>query len=88
MPLAVSAQISIYALRQPSLGPAIDALCGALAERGFAPEVGPMSTRVEGDAAALFAALADGFERAAASGEVVLTVTVSNACPLPRSTGG
>jgi uncharacterized protein YqgV (UPF0045/DUF77 family) len=88
MGVAVSAQISVYALRQASLRPAIDAVCAALAAHGLAPQVGPMSTVATGDSAELFAALRDGFERAAESGEVVLTVTVSNTCPVPRAPGG
>jgi uncharacterized protein YqgV (UPF0045/DUF77 family) len=84
----VSAQISVYALRQASLRPAIDAVCGALTAHGLAPQLGPMSTVAVGESGALFAALRDGFERAAESGEVVLTVTVSNTCPVPRAPGG
>ena len=42
-----------------------------------------MSTLVVGDSHALFAALHEGFLRAAAQGPVVMTITVSNACPLP-----
>jgi hypothetical protein len=41
-----------------------------------------MSTIVTGDAAAVFRALEAAFLQAAAHGHVVMTVTVSNACPV------
>ena len=44
---------------------------------------GPMSTYVTGEAQAVFAALQQAFARASAFGHVVMTVTVSNACPIP-----
>jgi uncharacterized protein YqgV (UPF0045/DUF77 family) len=80
--MVVSAQISIYPLRQERLTPAIQAVTTALAEHGLQPTVGPMSTVVAGDATVLFAALRDGFDRAAQLGHVVLTITVSTACPV------
>jgi uncharacterized protein YqgV (UPF0045/DUF77 family) len=80
----VSAQVSLYPLRQEHLTPAIDALRSALARRELSTEVGPMSTLVSGDAESLFDALRDGFKRAVATGPVVMTVTISNACPVGR----
>jgi len=41
-----------------------------------------MSTVVTGEAGLVFAALQDAFCRTAAIGQVVMTLTVSNACPL------
>jgi len=78
-----SAQISIYPLRQDRLGPAIEAVRSALAAHGLSPQIGPMSTIVAGEDAAIFGALAEAFAKAAEAGQVVMTVTVSNACPLP-----
>ena len=69
-------------LRQERLAPAIDAFAQALAAAGLVATVGPMSTLVTGEADAVFAALRDAFARAAASGHVVMAVTVSNACPV------
>jgi uncharacterized protein YqgV (UPF0045/DUF77 family) len=77
-----SAQISIYPLRQNRLSPAIEAVRAALVAHGFSPKVGTMSTIVVGEDAAIFAALAEAFTQAAETGEVVMTVTVSNACPV------
>jgi uncharacterized protein YqgV (UPF0045/DUF77 family) len=78
----VSAQIAVYPLRQERLTPAIVAVSAALREAGLAPEVGPMSTIVTGDAATVFRALESAFARAASTGHVVMTVVVSNACPV------
>jgi uncharacterized protein YqgV (UPF0045/DUF77 family) len=81
--MTVSAQISIYPLRQEHLGPAIDAVRAALEGHGIEVEVGPMSTLATGEADRLFDALREAFARAAATGPVALVFTVSNACPLP-----
>jgi uncharacterized protein YqgV (UPF0045/DUF77 family) len=80
--VVISAQISIYPLRQEHLSPAIDAVREALESRGFQPEIGAMSTIVTGEAKDVFVALHEAFDRAAATGHVVMTVTVSNACPI------
>ncbi len=82
--MTISAQVAIYPLRQEHLGPAIRAVTAALTDRGLTPETGPMSTTVTGDADPVFAALRDAFVAATATGEVVMTVTVSNACPVRR----
>ena len=78
----VSAQISVYPLRQEHISPAVEAVRQALEDQGLQPQVGPMSTIVTGKAAAVFAALQEGFTRAVATGQVVMTVSISNACPL------
>jgi uncharacterized protein YqgV (UPF0045/DUF77 family) len=82
--MMVSAQISVYPLRQERLSPAVQAVSDALRSAGLSPEVGSMSTIVTAEADAIFAALREGFVRAAAAGHVVMTVTVSNACPVER----
>lgn len=79
--MLTSAQISIYPLRQERLSPAVQAVSEALEARGLRAEVGPMSTLVTGEAAEVFDALQEAFAKAAASGHVVMTVTLSNACP-------
>jgi uncharacterized protein YqgV (UPF0045/DUF77 family) len=81
--MIASAQISIYPLRQTRLGPAIEAVRAALTAHGLTPQVGPMSTVVVGEGALIFAALAEAFGKSTEQGEVVMTVTVSNACPIP-----
>lgn len=82
--MTISAQVAIYPLRQQRLTPAIDALMEAFKLHGLAAEVGAMSTTVLGDADRVFTALRDGFARAAEGGHVVMTITVSNACPVER----
>jgi uncharacterized protein YqgV (UPF0045/DUF77 family) len=80
--MIVSAQVAIYPLRQDRLAPAITAVSEALRAAGLRAELGPMSTMVTGEAVAVFAALQEGFVRAGATGHVVMTVTISNACPV------
>jgi uncharacterized protein YqgV (UPF0045/DUF77 family) len=82
--MTVSAQVAIYPLRQQRLTPAIEALLDSFKAQGLSAELGPMSTTVLGDADSVFGALREGFARAAESGHVVMTVTVSNACPVDR----
>lgn len=82
--MIVSAQIAIYPLRQDRLTPAITAVSQALEASGLRPDVGPMSTMVTGETAVLFRALEEAFAKAGASGHVVMTITVSNACPVGR----
>jgi uncharacterized protein YqgV (UPF0045/DUF77 family) len=80
--MTVSAQISLYPLRQEKLGPAIEAFRCALERQGLEAQVGPMSTLVTGDSGRIFEALRAGFEAAAEARQVAMVVTVSNACPL------
>ncbi|MGE0652966.1 MAG: YkoF family thiamine/hydroxymethylpyrimidine-binding protein [Alphaproteobacteria bacterium] len=81
--MMVSCQISIYPLGVEELGPAIEAAVAELREAGLEPEVGPMATYVTGDEDAVFEGLRRAFAAAAREGHVVMTLTVSNACPLP-----
>jgi uncharacterized protein YqgV (UPF0045/DUF77 family) len=80
--MTISVQISVYPLRQEHLSPAVNAVEAELNAHGLRPEVGSMSTQVVGEAEVVFAALRDAFMRVAAKGQVVMTVTVSNACPV------
>ncbi|MFP4250745.1 MAG: YkoF family thiamine/hydroxymethylpyrimidine-binding protein [Armatimonadota bacterium] len=77
----ITAQVSLYPLRTEHLGPAIDAFAEALREAGLHVESGTMSTLVVGEADAVFDALQRGFEVASEEADVVMQVTVSNACP-------
>ena len=78
----ISAQVSLYPLRQDHLSPAIREMQDALTAAGLDITPGPMSTLVTGDGAAVFDALKISFLRAAATGHVVMTATISNACPV------
>jgi uncharacterized protein YqgV (UPF0045/DUF77 family) len=77
----ISAQVSLYPLRRPSLGPGIERALELFRRRGLTVETGRMSTLVSGPADALFPALEAAFEQAADDGDLVMVVTVSNACP-------
>lgn len=81
----ISAQVSVYPLRQERLTPAIEAVKAALEAHGLSAEVGAMGTYVTGGARTLFAALGEAFVQAAGSGQVVMTITVSNACPISEA---
>jgi uncharacterized protein YqgV (UPF0045/DUF77 family) len=80
--MMISAQLSLYPLRQDPLSPVVQAVADVLMAAGLQPHVGPMSTVVTGEVATIFAALQEAFVRAAASGDAVMTVTLSNACPV------
>jgi uncharacterized protein YqgV (UPF0045/DUF77 family) len=81
--MIASAQISVLPLRQVDLGPAVERVRTTLATHGLTAKVGSMSTIVIGEVEAIFGALGEAFAKAAESGEVVMTVTISNACPIP-----
>jgi uncharacterized protein YqgV (UPF0045/DUF77 family) len=80
--VTISPQIGVYPLRQEHLSPAVDDVKAELNAHGLRPEVGAMSTQVVGETEVVFTALRDAFMRVAAKGQVVMTVTVSNACPV------
>ncbi len=81
--MTASAQISIYPLRQEHLGPAVEAVRNALEKHRLTPQVGPMSTTVTGESGVVFAALAEAFAKVASNSEVVMTIAISNGCPVP-----
>jgi uncharacterized protein YqgV (UPF0045/DUF77 family) len=81
--MTASAQITVYPLRQDRLTPAVEAVQQALRDHGLRAVPGPMSTYAVGDDQAIFAALQEAFARAFSLGHVVMTVTLSNACPIP-----
>jgi uncharacterized protein YqgV (UPF0045/DUF77 family) len=80
--IIIGAQMSVYPLRQEHLSPAVLAVKAELETHGLKPEIGTTSTQVVGEAEAVFAALRDAFVRIAANGQLVMTVTISNACPI------
>ncbi|MCR4406864.1 MAG: Ykof family thiamine-binding protein [Anaerolineae bacterium] len=84
--IGIAAQVSLYPLRQASLSPAIDQALRTFREHGLSVEPGAMSTLVAGDDTAVFAALQEAFRHAAEQGQVVMVVTLSNACPVPGKT--
>ena len=78
----ISCQFSLYALGAEDLSPSINAAVAELHRLGLETNVGPMSTYVLGDAETVFLGLKRAFEVAAQEGHVVMTITLSNACPV------
>lgn len=76
----LSAQVSLYPLRQTSLSEPIDHFLRVLDSHGLEVRPGPMSTLVLGNTEALFDGLKQAFQEATDSGQVVLVATFSNAC--------
>lgn len=80
----ISAQVSLYPLRQKEIGPQIREMLRILRQSGLKVQMGAMSTLVWGDEEAVFTALQEGFHQVATHGDTVITVTISNACPTPE----
>jgi len=80
----ITAQVSLYPLRQVSIGPAIREAVRILRQHGLETRVGEMSTLAWGEEGAVFTALQEAFHQAAERGDAVMTVTLSNACPSPE----
>jgi len=83
----LSAQISLYPLRQESIGPIIREAVRVFRKHGLETRMGEMSTLVWGEEQVVFDAIQEAFHEAAEHGDTVMTVTFSNACPEP-SRGG
>jgi len=78
----ISAQVSLYPLRQTYLTPAISQAMESFRRRGLEITPGPMSTVVAGEDEALFEALKEAFQQSAADNDLVMIVTLSNTCPV------
>ena len=81
---SVSAQVSLYPLRQATIGSSIRGFVRVLRQRGLRTQVGEMSTVVWGEQDTVFDALKEAFRRATERGDTVMVVTLSNACSLPE----
>lgn len=77
----IQATVAIYPLGQPD-DAAIELAIEQLRAAGVVAHVRAMHTELAGSEEAIFAALRDAFEAAATRGGVVMTVSVSNACPV------
>jgi uncharacterized protein YqgV (UPF0045/DUF77 family) len=80
----VSAQISLYPLRDARLSPIINQALDTLKKHGLTVSPGAMSSLVSGDDEVLFAALKEAFQKSSSEGDVVMVVTLSNACPVSQ----
>lgn len=81
--VGLAAQVSLYPLGQESLSPAIDEALRIFRKHGLDIEPGAMSTMITGSDEVIFTALQEAFRRVAEQGHVLMTVTFSNACPVP-----
>ena len=79
----ITAQVSLYPLRQVSIGPSIREALRVFREHGLETRMAEMSTLVWGEEQVIFAALHEAFQQAAAQGDAVMVITLSNACPEP-----
>jgi uncharacterized protein YqgV (UPF0045/DUF77 family) len=79
----IAAQVSLYPLRQASIGPPVREAVRVFRQHGLETRVGEMSTLVWGEEGALFAALQEAFHQATEGEDAVMVITLSNACPEP-----
>jgi uncharacterized protein YqgV (UPF0045/DUF77 family) len=79
----ISAQVSLYPLRQESLAPVIGETLQILRDSALEVEPDTMSTLLVGDETTVFEALQAAFHHAAEQSQVVMVVTFSNACLEP-----
>jgi uncharacterized protein YqgV (UPF0045/DUF77 family) len=84
MVMALTAQVSLYPLRQPHLAPAIDRALDVFRAHGLDVDAGIMSSLITGEDETVFSALKEAFQAVSQQGNVVMVVTLSNACPLPE----
>ncbi len=83
--MTLSAQLSIYPLRQPSLSLTINEALEVLQRFGLNVFKGSMSTLVLGQQNKVWSALKKVFSTASSHGQVVMIITLSNACPKPKA---
>ena len=80
--MEISAQVSLYPLRQERLSPAIEEAWKILEKNQLNVEKGTMSTIVSGEVDQVFGAIREAFLRSAEKGQVSMMVTFTNACPI------
>jgi uncharacterized protein YqgV (UPF0045/DUF77 family) len=81
--MIVQVEASLYPLGTPEIGKSIEMFIGRLSRPGLNIVRGNMSTQIEGDMHEVFPALSEAFESVASSSAVVLSIKISNACPIP-----
>lgn len=80
--MEISAQISLYPLKQEKLSPAIEEAWRIIEGYDITVQKGPMSTVLTGDRKEIFNAVREIFEKLSEKEMIVLSVTFSNACPV------
>ncbi len=81
--MTIQAEISLYTLGAKSQSPAINDLINVLIKQGIKIEPGKMSSIISGDSDKLFPALQEAFEKVSENSQIVMTLKISNACPVP-----
>ena len=85
----IACQFAVYGIGQANLDRAVAAALAEVKASGLSYQLGPMSTQMLGEESEVFDALEKAYLRAAETGAVVMTVTISNACPVvPPAQGG
>jgi len=79
--MRVQAEVSVYPLRTSELSGPVVTFCEVLRSHGLDVRTRSMSTLAAGESSDLLEALREGFEQLAQENEVVMDVTISNACP-------
>ncbi len=82
--MMITAQVSVYPLNQQDINSPIERAIALLKDAGLMVDVSSMSTVVVGEAEVVFNTLRAIFTELGEQGQVVMTVTFSNACPLPE----
>ena len=82
--MALTAQVSLYPLRQPHLSATIHQVLDVFSGHGLEVIPGTMSSLITGEDETVFTALKEAFQEASQHGDVVMVVTLSNACPVPE----
>ena len=80
--MQISAQVSLYPLRQERLSPAIEEAWKILEKNQLNVEKATMSTIVSGEVDQVFGAIKEAFLKSAEKGQVSMVVTFANACPM------
>jgi len=78
----VQAEISLYPLGESEIGPRIESFIEKMEMSGLDVELGKMSTIISGECGDMFRILSEAYEKDIEMGASVLTVKVSNACPV------
>jgi uncharacterized protein YqgV (UPF0045/DUF77 family) len=78
----IGATVAVYPLERRSPG-LVHRAIEALRATGVHVDDGPMTTLVTGPVDQVFQAIRDAYDTASATGPTVMTITLSNACPLP-----
>ena len=79
--LAISAQISLYPLKQAVINQSINETIQIFRDFGLEVMPGAMSTVIAGSEELIWRAVQNAFRVATKHGETVMTLTISNTCP-------